>query len=400
MSETRYIRLVDRQPAQTGYTGLSDITGSIEVSMEFKSTGSAQELRTIPVAFIDMPANRAFLRGISGIDKDNLFTEVFCLITDKLFKLVKRPVIQVTVEYCAPPFLHSDLRKIFEGEYGKGLLNYLLRDAVINIGNKPPFSSAHPLKFATSRSRAFCLKLCSESGVLRPPDLHRTRIKESVIRTYCDIDDTPVNPEDVHFADGIWGYGFNLAIQVKSVIIPVQGQVRGFDFPSVILQIVFWNNKSSPDPAGTCRKRSKPVLKINPDNSLVISHCREFITEWFHMAFISFQRFAGAVPSALKKGTGKIRNGLSDFKVSRMVTVDLVRRVVGKTPLCAGIKCHRVIPHGLEDLILCTVRDFKLQLNCPNHSNMFINVDIKSNGGDAVALPPLPERRGLRAALG
>ena len=400
MSGTRYIRLVDGQPAQTGYTGLGNVTGSIEVSMEFKPTGSAPEPGTVTVAFVDVAANRALLRSVPGIDKHNLLAKILGLVPDKLFELVKRPVVQFSVELCAMPFLHPDLGKIFEGKYGKGFLDYLLRDAVINIGNKPSFSSAHPLKFAAGRSRAFCLKLCSEPGVLRPPVLRRTGIKKCVIGTYRDVHDPPVDPEDVQFSDGIRGSGFNLAMQVKPAIVPVQGQVRGFNFPSGILQIVSRNKESCPDPAGACRKSGKALFKIDPDNPLVVPHCRELFTKRFHMAFVCFQGFAGAVPRTLKEGAGKIRGSLPDIEVSRMVAIDLVRRVVGKAPLCAGVKCHGVIPHGLKDLILCTIRDFKLQLDCPNHSNIFVVLGIKVNRGDADALPPLPERRGLRAALG
>ena len=36
MSETSYNWLVDRQPTQNRYTVVGDVTGSIEVSMEFK----------------------------------------------------------------------------------------------------------------------------------------------------------------------------------------------------------------------------------------------------------------------------------------------------------------------------------------------------------------------------
>lgn len=400
MSETRYIRLVDRQPAQTGYTGLGDVTGSIEIGMEFKSAGSAPEPGTVPVAFVDVAAVRALLRSVPSIDKHNLLAKILGLVPDKLFELVKRPVIQFPVELSTASFLHADLGKIFEGKYSKGFLDYLLRDAVIHIGNKPPFSPAHPLKFAAGRSRAFCLKLCSEPGVLRTPVLHRTGIKKCVIGTYRDVHDPPVDPEDVQLAGGIRGSGFDLAMQVKPAIIPVQGEVRGFDFPSGILQIVFGNEESCPDPSGACRKSGEPPFEIDPDNSLVVPHCREFFTEWFNMAFVCFQGFAGTVPRTLEKGAGKIRNGLPDVKVSRMVAVDLVRRVVGKAPLCAGVERHSVIPHGLKDLILGTIRDFKLQLDCPNHSNIFVVLGIKGNGGDADALPPRPEYRGLRAALG
>lgn len=398
MSETRYIRLVDRQPTQASYTGLSDVTRSIEVGMEFKPTGSAEEPGTVPIAFVDMAAVRTLLGSVPGIDKDHLIAKVFRLVPDKLFELVKRPVVQFPVELITTPFLHSDLGKIFESEYGKGFLDYLLRDAVVHIGNKPPFSSTHPLKFAASRSRAFCLKLRSEIGVLRPPVLHCAGIKERVIGTYRDVHDSPIDPEDVQIVNGIRGSGFDLAMQVKPVIIPVQGQVRGFDFPSGILQIVFGNKESCPDPAGGCRKSDKALFEVDSDHPLVVPHCREFFTEWFHMAFVRFQGFAGAVPRTLEKSAGEIRNSLPDIKVSRMVAVDLVRRVVGKAPLCAGVECHCVIPHGLEDPILCTVRDFKLQLDCPNHSNIFVVVGNILNGGDRCgAIPPTDKSVGFLA---
>jgi len=51
MSLTRYNWLVDGQPTQNRYTVLGDVTGSIEVSMEFKTTVPTEILRTIPTVY-------------------------------------------------------------------------------------------------------------------------------------------------------------------------------------------------------------------------------------------------------------------------------------------------------------------------------------------------------------
>jgi hypothetical protein len=89
MSETRYIRLVDGQPTQTRYTGLGNVTRSIEVSMKLKTTRPTPEIRTIAVPLVDVTTRRTLLRGIPGIDKDNLLTEIFGLVSDKLFQFIE-----------------------------------------------------------------------------------------------------------------------------------------------------------------------------------------------------------------------------------------------------------------------------------------------------------------------
>ncbi len=68
MSGTRYDWLVDGQPTQNRYTVLGDVTGSIEVSMEFKTTVSAEVLGTVPVTFVDVTTGRTLL-GNEGITK-------------------------------------------------------------------------------------------------------------------------------------------------------------------------------------------------------------------------------------------------------------------------------------------------------------------------------------------
>ncbi len=155
MSETRYIRLVDRQPTQNRYTILGDVTGSIEVSMEFKTTVTTQVLRTVPVTFVDVTTGRTFLRGVPCIDGDNLLTKILGLVPDKLFQFVERPVVEFPIELSTATFLNTDLGEVFKCEYRRWGLNNLLRDTMVDISHKPSFSTSQLPQFADTGSSAF-----------------------------------------------------------------------------------------------------------------------------------------------------------------------------------------------------------------------------------------------------
>ena len=84
--------------------------------MEFKATFTTTESRTFAVPFISMPAVRALLRSVSGIHKQNMLSKSFSLVTEKLLKLVERPVIELAVELFASSLLNSDLAQIFKSK--------------------------------------------------------------------------------------------------------------------------------------------------------------------------------------------------------------------------------------------------------------------------------------------
>ncbi len=155
MSETRYNWLVDRQPTQNRYTVVGDVTGSIEVSMEFKSAVPTEILRTIPVTFVDVAAGRTFLRGVPGINGDNLLTYIFGFVSDKLFQFVERPVVEFPIELSTATFLNTDLGEVFKCEYRRWGLNNLLRDTMVDISHKPSFSTSQLPQFADTGSSAF-----------------------------------------------------------------------------------------------------------------------------------------------------------------------------------------------------------------------------------------------------
>ena len=108
--------------------------------MEFKATTATTESGTFAVPFISMPAVRALLRSISGIHKQNVLSKSFCLITDKLIKLVKRPVIELAVELFAPSLLNSDLAQILKSKYSIFRVHNF-GYAVVDISHKPSFKN-------------------------------------------------------------------------------------------------------------------------------------------------------------------------------------------------------------------------------------------------------------------
>ena len=65
--------------------------------MEFETTFTATESRTFAVPFVGMPTVRALLRSVSSIHEKNVLSKSFSFVTDKLLKLVERPVIELAV---------------------------------------------------------------------------------------------------------------------------------------------------------------------------------------------------------------------------------------------------------------------------------------------------------------
>lgn len=381
MSKTRYDWLVDRQPTQTRYTGLGNVTGGIKIGMKFKPTGTAEELGAITVPLVNMPTGGTLLGSEPGIDKDDLLTKGLRFISDKLFQLVKRPVIQVPVEVCTTPFLHTDLREIFECKYCEGGSNNLLRDAMIDVSHKPSFSPGHSTEFPFCGASAFGLKFGSEMSVFTTNILHSRRIEKRVIRTDCNVDYPPVNPKNGLFRDDFRSIGFKLAMQVKNTIVFAKREGGGFNLPRQVLPVILRDIKHNFDSSIGCGKGSIPGLQINADNSLIISHRRKLFTERLNFTSLYSQRLAGTISCTLNQRGREIRNRLSDVLVRGIVAINLVKRMVLESPFGAGIKSHSVISHGFKERTQGIRRNFKFQLNCPNHTHISVLKGNKSLGG-------------------
>jgi len=377
MSETRYDWLVDGQPTQNRYTVLGDVTGSIEVSVEFEPAVPAEVLRTVPVTFVDVTAGRTFLGSVPGINGDNLLTEGFSFVPDKLFQFKERPSIQFPVEFGPTSFLHTDLGQVFESEYGERELNNLLRDTMVLASHKPSLSSGHFTEFPFSGSSAFGLKGGSEVRELSADVLHSRRIKKGVIGTDCNVDDAPVNSENGLFRDYPRSIGFKLTMQIERIIILAKGQCRRLDLPRQVLLVISRDTERDFDP--TIRGGECCVLGIKtyPDNSGVVSHCRVLFTKRFKLTLHGFQRFTSTISCALHKRGREIRNGLSNILIGGVVTTHLADRVGIEPPFGTSIERHSIISHGFPERFSIIRRNIKFQLDCPNHNHILMPVGYK-----------------------
>jgi len=155
--------------------------------MEFKTTFTATEGRTIAVPFVGMPTARTLLRSVSSIHKETMLSKRFGLVADKLLKLVERPAIELKVKLFASSLLNSDLAQIFKSKYGVFRVYNLLGYAVIYISHKPSFLAGHSLKLAFGRAGAFGLQLFAKIGITSTPIFDLLRVEKPVIRANCDI---------------------------------------------------------------------------------------------------------------------------------------------------------------------------------------------------------------------
>ncbi len=85
--------------------------------MEFKTTFPTTEIRAFTIPLIDMSAVRALLRSISSIHKEDMLSNSFSFIANKLPKLIEWPAIELPVELLASALLNSDLAQIFKSKY-------------------------------------------------------------------------------------------------------------------------------------------------------------------------------------------------------------------------------------------------------------------------------------------
>ena len=381
MSETRYIRLVDEQPTQTRYTGLGNVTRSIEVSMKSKTTRSTPEIRTRSVTFVDVSTCRTLLRGKPGIYEDNLLTETFGFVSDKLFQFIERPVVQFTVEIRPASFLNPDFGQVFECEHGIRELNDMLRDTVVGISHKPSFSTRHLPEFPDSGSSAFGLEFGSEVCVFATDVLHSRRIEKCVIGTYRNVDNTPVDSENRFVGDNVRSIRFKMTMQIKCIVVLAKGQCRRFDLPCQITPVVFRNAERGFDPTIGCRNRCISGVEVNPNHPGIVSHCRIIFTERFGLTFDCFKRFARTIPCTLHERGREIRNRLTNSPIGCVVAVNLADRPGFKTPGRTDVERHGVISHGFPERLFAIRRNIKFQLDCPNHNHIFNPVEQILCGG-------------------
>ena len=245
-NRARYDWLVGKQPAQARYTRLSDVTRGVEVRMQLKAALSTTEGRTVTVSSIGVPTMRALLTAIPRVHEDDLLTQCFSLVSEKLFELIECPAVELPVESLAPTLLNPYALQVLEGENTIGRTGNLFTNAVVHISHKPFLPSAQAFELPLSGAGAFRLEYLSEVGVLCPDILHLPGIEKSVIGADGDIHDASIYSED--FPPHRLGTLFLYSSVEEECAISV-GEGGRFNLPIEVLFVVPWQDERGFYPA-------------------------------------------------------------------------------------------------------------------------------------------------------
>ena len=335
--------------------------------MEFKTTFTATEGRTFAVPFVGMPAVRTLLRSVSGIHKENMFSERFSLVADKLLKLVERPVIELAIKLFASSLLNSDLAKIFKSKYSVFRVHNPLGYAVIDISHKPSFHAGHSLKFALGRTGAFGLQLFAKMGITSAPIFDLLGVVKRVIRADCNIHYTAIYSKNANVCNLLWIIVFQRHMQIENLVSAIIRDRGGLDSPFKVITVMRRNVEGSLDSsfgAGNCRQA---VDQVHGDNSLVVPHCREWLAFWKCFTFDCFQSFASAVSCALDQRRRKTWDASTSKLVGCIMVINLVPRLVLESPFRGEGECFGVSSHRIEEGLTILVSQPKLECYRPKH---------------------------------
>jgi hypothetical protein len=356
-----------RQPTQARYTRLSNVPGGVKVSMEFKTTFATTEVRTFPVPFIGMSTVRTLLRSVSGIYKEDMFSNSFGLVPDKLLKLIERPAIELLVKLFASAFLDSDLAQIFKSKYSVFRVHNLLGYTVIGISREPSFLTCHSLKLAFGRFGAFGLQLLSEMGILSTPILDPLGVEELIIRADSNIHYSTIYSKNSEVCDLLRIVMLKRYMQIENLVSAVIRDCRGLDSPAKITAISRRYKESGLEPSLSACNSSNPMHKVHGNNSLIISYCRERLSFWKRFTFYCLQSFTSTIPSSLHQRGRKIGDAFTSKLVGRVMVIDLIPRLVLESPFCRDGKCFGISSHRIEESPTILVSQTELECNRSKH---------------------------------
>jgi len=373
--------------------------------MEFEPAFPAPEIRTVTVPLVGMPAHRTFLRGVTGVDKDHLLAKFLGFVPDKLFQFIERPVVESPVELSASPFLDTDLAQVFKSKHRVAGVNDLLRDTVIDISHKPSFPTSDYAEFPPCRPGAFGLQLRTKTCIFCTCVLNRFGVKERVIGTYCDVDDTTVNTECREWFGDQFGTGkFQLNVQEKlSALFPVRESGR-LNHAVQVLLTVFGNGECGFYPASDRCDGCDSVNKVNRDDPLIVTHGGEWYSFREAFALYDFQRITGAVSCALHQRGRKIWDRFTYMSVGCRMISEFVVSVILESPPGRLVEGSGVRLHRTDECRTTTFRQQEFECECPNHGHIYLiiceifmyhrkSTEVKR------AIPPRSKGRGFLAQL-
>ena len=335
--------------------------------MEFQVAFAATESRTFAVPLVSMPTVRALLRCVSSIYEENVLSNSFSLILDKLLKLMERPAIEFPVELLAFALPDSDLTQILESKYSVFRADNLLRDAMVYISRKPSLATGKLLKLAFGRRSAFGLQLLTKIGNFSTPILDFLRVEEPIIRADCNIDYSAIYSKNFEITDILRIGMFQGYMQVKHFVAVIAGYSGGLDGPAKIISAARWNAERCFDSSLCGSNSSNAMQKTNRNDSLVISHSGERFSLWKSLASNCFQSLASTISGSLYQRGRKIRKALTDKLVGSIMIFNLVPGFVLKSPFCRDRERFDVCPHRIKKSIAILFGQPELESNRPKH---------------------------------
>ena len=364
--------------------------------MQTKTTFATAERGTSTVSLIDVPTVGALLGRVPGINQDGLFSDSLGFVGQELLELEECPAIELAVEISAfPTLLDSYTFQIFKCKNGMGCLHDLLRNAVVLISHKSFFSPAELLELSSGGRSTFRLEFIAEMGILAPDIFDSIRVEKLIVGTDGNIDDAPVDAEDITMD---W-FGLSLFdCDVEEECSVRVGQRGRFDLPAHVLLIVRWKRKGCPYPASEGGyARFSP---IEPDSyhpgivsdSTVQSEHRELLE------FDRSESLAGNVSGTGRKA-GRESELFSDRIIGCIVNNTLAPGMVLISPLGTKISSEIVSFDTPNEGIFLIWPDSELEFDGSCHCHIFTYIDrmLTTERGGERAIPPPNELRGLLA---
>jgi len=320
-NRARYIWLIDEQPVNLSSTEIGDVTGSIEVGMEFETTFCAFEDRTFSVLTKDMVTSRTFLAGITGIYKDNGLSLGFTFVKDELLKLTEGPVPEVPIEPL-PEFLILLDVQFLQCYRVERLGNYPLGNLVVVVSHEPSFPSRDFLQFSLGRTGAYGLKFPTEILILSFDLSNVIRTVEPVIAENGMVENSGIDSEDFL---GVTNGGCPLFYDdTENEILPVKTEGGSNHLPIEVFPEISWDFYRDLDSAVNGGHRDETLFKIWFERPLVVTDARPLFLGRKCFELDTFQHLGCCIPSGSDNGRWYFRIFFSDWVIGEMMEFEFI----------------------------------------------------------------------------
>ena len=245
---------------------ITNIEGSIQICIQGVSTMNAFEPGLIlPIGLRRMTTTRTLLRRVPGVHIYNATAFGFRFVCEKLFQLVKRPIMELTPLFLS---LSASLTNVFEllnynRTPNRKTLHYLLRYAMVHVFTKTVLLLRYAPKVSFRGTCPTGLKFRPQSLVPVTDMFDSSSTKELFIRSHGDTSNTSVDSDKgIRLIFSVWNKFFKH--ECKKYLSLTIGQIGRFPFPCPELVEVWVGLKFNALDSALCGQDRNFVF-IKPD---------------------------------------------------------------------------------------------------------------------------------------